>query len=124
MTTRVITAGSVSANYHVHIRNDEIRTPVSAGYDNEQTLFFANERHEIPIESRDVRITAAGSFDSVSGDTVLAVDVGPKGSAYVNLFSVSAPFTSAVPLQIDHVVRFRLAVGASVGGTSVDAWIG
>ena len=127
MTIRVMTAGSVSANYHVHVRAGDIPFSVSAGYANERTMFFRSAR-DIPVEVQDTRITVLGTFGSGSASTVVAIDIGPNGSAYANLFSVSAPFTTTIPVQVDHVLRFRhaytSAAEAGALGASVDAWVG
>lgn len=123
MTIRVMNAGSVSANYHVHVRRSETpgNTSVSAGYANERTFC-------IPVMVQDTRITVLGTFGSGSASTVVALDIGPNGSAYINLFSISAPFTTTIPVQVDHVLRFRHAyTSAAVAGAlgaSVDAWVG
>lgn len=124
-------AAGTSSNHHVHITNGAIPTAVSvsSGLSNEQTLVFRDgRRNDVPIETRDTRIFINGTFGSGSASGVVAIDLGISGS-YINLFSVSAPFTSVVPLQVGQVVRFRYhrtsAIAATaVTGASLDCWIG
>lgn len=129
MTTNAITvieAASVTANYHVHIVQHAIPSHASVSvntWTNQKTI-------PILVEARDIRITMGGSFGSGSGSTTMAIDVGPtiaSGSGtFVNLASVSAPFTSVYPFQIGHTVRFRHTQTSAVAatGASVNVYIG
>lgn len=117
MAKKVISAGSTSANYHVHIRREpRVVGTASAGLANESSFW-------IPLLVHDARITVAGAFGSVSGSGGIAIDIGPDASTFFNLFSVSAPFMTTIPIQAGHIVRFRQVLG-SANGASVDAWIG
>lgn len=127
MALKIVTGASVSANYHVHIARGEHQGghSVTTGLANEKTIY-------IPIWEQTMRIHVAGNYQTGSASSNLAFDVAPEGanaSAFANLFSTSAsPFTTAIPLQVDHVlrVRHRWASGsaAMAANASLDIWIG
>ena len=126
MTIQVMTGASVSANVHVYInRSDVPGASVSTGLANSRTFNIAGND-----DARLTRITIAGTFGSGSASGNVVVDIGPGkgGSFFFPLFSASANFTTAVPLQVDHVVRIRTtwssAIAAAGIGMSIDAWIG
>jgi hypothetical protein len=79
-------------------------------------------------DARLTRITIAGTFGSgsASGNVVVELSPGRSGNFYFPLFSTSANFTTAIPLQVDHVVRIRTTwtSAAAAIGMSIDAWIG
>lgn len=120
---RVLNDNSVSANHHVYVDYNRVPTSVSTGLANSQTLTYT-----IPVEVRDTRLTFTGNFGSGSASSQVMVDISPgrRGSAFVNILSVSAPMTTTIPIQVDHVVRFRHAfTSAAVSiSCSVNVWIG
>lgn len=125
MTIQVMTGVSTSTNVNIYLnRSDVPGTSVSTGLANSRTLNFREEDGE----SRDVRITIAGTFGSgsASGNVVVDVSPGRSGAFYFPLFSASANFMTAIPLQVDHVVRIRTTwtSAAAAIGMSIDAWIG
>lgn len=124
MTIQVMAAVSTSTNVNIYInRSDVPGTSVSTGLANSRTF-------NIPEDdmARLVRITIAGTFGSgsASGNVVVDVSPGKSGHFYFPLFSASSNFTTAFPLQVDHVVRLRstMTSAAAAIGMSVDAWIG
>lgn len=124
MTIQVMNAVSTSTNVNIYInRSDVPGTSVSTGLANSRTF-------NIPEDdmARLVRIAIAGTFGSgsASGNAVIEISPGKSGHFYFPLFSTSANFTTAVPLQVDHVVRIRTThtSAAAAIGMSVDAWIG
>lgn len=120
---RVLNANSVSANHHIYVTHNEIPTSVSTGLANSQTLTY-----RVPIEVRDTRITIQGNFGSGSASSQVLIDIGAgkNPTHYLNIFSVSADMTTTIPVQVDHVVRFRHAfTSAAISiSCSVNAWIG
>ena len=125
MTIQVMTGVSTSANVHIYInRSDVPGTSVSTGLANSRTFNIAGDD-----DARQTRITIAGNFGSTSASGNVVVDISPgkNGSFFFPLFSASANFTTAFPLQVDHVIRIRTPwTSAAVGpiGMSIDAWIG
>ena len=125
MTIQVMTGVSTSSNVNIYLnRSDVPGTSVSTGLANSRTFNFPLEQ-----DSRNTRITIAGTFGSTSasGNVVIDLSPGRSGSFYFPIFSASANFTTAIPLQVDHVVRIRTTwTSAAVGpiGMSIDAWIG
>lgn len=124
MPLQVITAGSISANYHVHIAQGLYQGghSVVGGYTNETTLYIENQ-------TQNVRVCTAGNYQTGSASSNLAVDIAPEGanaSAFSNLFSASTTLTTTIPIQVGHVLRFRHTVTGAVTtvNASVDAWIG
>lgn len=125
MTLQVMSAISTSTNVHIYInRNDIPDTTVSTGLANSRTLNFREEDGE----SRNVRITIAGTFGSGSASGNVAVDYGPgrNGAFFFPLFSTSTNFTTAVPLEVGNVIRIRTiwTSAAAAIGMSINAWIG
>lgn len=120
---RVLNDSSVSANHHIYVTYGRIPTSVSTGLANSQTLTYA-----VPVEVRDTRITFTGNFGSGSASSQVLIDLaaGSKGSAFINIMSVSAPMTTTIPVQVDHILRFRHAfTSAAVSiSCSVNCWIG
>lgn len=131
MALKIISAGSVSANYHVHVRSGgkltdqpdvaQGNTSVSAGLANEKTLV-------IPIKVYDCRVYIQGAFGSGSASTAVAIDMGISAAGpFFNLFSVSGNFASTIPIHGDEIIRFRhtysSAAVAGALGASVDCWI-
>ena len=124
MTLQVMSAVSTSTNIHVYInRSDVAATTVSTGLANSRTLNF----REDDGDSRNVRITIAGTFGSGSASGNVVVDYGPgkNGAFFFPLFSASANFTTAVPLEVDNVIRIRTTwtSAAAAIGMSINAWI-
>ena len=124
MTLQVASAVSTSTNIHIYINRSDIPgTSVSTGLANPRTFNFPLEQ-----DSRDTRITIAGTFGSGSASGNVVVDIGPgrSGTFFMPLFSVSANFTTAIPIQVDHVIRLRTTwtSAAAAIGMSVNAWIG
>lgn len=126
MTIQVLSAASISANFHIYINRSDIPgTSVSTGLANSRTFNMPLEQ-----DSRDTRITIGGTFGSgsASGNVVVEISPGKSGNFFFPLFSTSANFTTAIPLQVDHVVRIRTtwtsAIAAAGIGMSIDAWIG
>lgn len=116
---RVFRDVSVSTQAWVHIRAQRFMNgglaSASAGYSNERTLFTRVE------EGRSVRITVAGDFGS---SAVVAIGICPDASegAYVNLYSVSAAFSSVEPIPIGHSLVFNVASASAA--FSVNAYVG
>ena len=124
MTIQVLSAASISANFHVYINRSDIPgTSVSTGLANSRTFNIVGND-----DARPTRITIAGTFGSGSASGNVVVDIGPgrSGNFFFPIFSVSSNFTTAIPLQVDHVLRFRTTMtsAAAAIGMSVDAWIG
>lgn len=127
MTIQVMSAASVSgAPIHVYINRSDIPgTSVSTGLGNSRTFNIAGND-----DARQTRITIGGTFGSGSASGTVQVDISPgkSGNFFFPLFSVSSNFTTAIPLQVDHVLRIRpvwtSAIAAAGIGMSVDAWIG
>ena len=124
MTLQVMSAVSVSTNVHIYInRSDVPGTSVSTGLANSRTLNFKEEDGD----SRNVRITIAGTFGSGSASGNVVVDYGPgkNGAFFFPLFSTSANFTTAVPLEVDNVIRIRTTWTSAAAniGMSINAWI-
>jgi len=126
MTIQVMTGVSTSSNVNIYInRSDVPGTSVSTGLANSRTFNLRGE----DADARLTRITIAGTFGSgsASGNVVVDVSPGRSGNFYFPLFSASANFTTAFPLQVDHVVRIRTvftSAAAGAIGMSIDAWIG
>ena len=125
MTIQVMAGVSTSTLVNIYLNRGDIPgASVSTGLANSRTF---NMHSEDP--ARLTRITIAGTFGSTSasGNVVVELSPGRSGNFYFPLFSASANFTTAVPLQADHVVRIRTAwTSAAAGpiGMSIDAWIG
>lgn len=124
MTIQVMAGVSTSTNVNIYINRSNVPgTSVSTGLANSRTF-------NIPEDdmARLVRITIAGTFGSgsASGNVVVDLSPGKSGSFYFPIFSASANFTTAIPLQVDHVVRIRTThtSAAAAIGMSIDAWIG
>lgn len=124
MTLQVMSAVSTSTNVNIYINRSDIPgTSVATGLVNPRTFNFPLEQ-----DSRQTRITIAGTFGSgsASGNVVVDISPGRSGNFFFPLFSASANFTTAFPLQVDHVVRIRTTwtSAAAAIGMSIDAWIG
>jgi len=126
MTIQVMSAASISANFHIYINRSDIPgTTISTGLANSRTFNIVGND-----DARPTRITIAGTFGSGSASGNVVVDIGPgrSGNFFFPIFSVSSNFTTAIPLQVDHVIRIRTtwtsAIAAAGIGMSVDAWIG
>ena len=127
MTIQVLSAASINntlVNVYIN-RSDIPGTSVSTGLANSRTFNIAGND-----DARQTRITIAGTFGSgsASGNVVVDISPGRSGNFYMPIFSASSNFTTAIPLQVDHVVRIRTtwtsAIAAAGIGMSVDAWIG
>jgi hypothetical protein len=125
MTIQVMAAVSTSTLVNIYLNRSDIPgTSVSTGLANSRTFNIVGND-----DSRPTRITIAGTFGSTSasGNVVVEISPGKSGNFYFPLFSASANFTTAIPLQTDHVIRIRTPwTSAAVGpiGMSIDAWIG
>jgi len=124
MTIQVMNAVSTSANVNIYINRSDIPgTSVSTGLANSRTFNITG-----PDDARQTRITIAGTFGSgsASGNVVVDLSPGRSGNFFFPLFSASANFTTAFPLQVDHVVRIRTTWTSAAAniGMSIDAWIG
>lgn len=121
MAIQIMTAASTSTHYHVYINQFGDKSySVSTGLANSRTL-------NIPVMAQDVRITINGTFGSGSASTQVILDVGPNATTFLPILTVSAPMTTTIPLQADHIVRFRhqwTSAAAAITNASVDAWIG
>jgi hypothetical protein len=124
MAIQIMTHASTSTHYHVALtyHSPDPSVTVSTGLANSRTLC-------IPVHSDNVRFTFNGTFGSGSASTQVIIDLSPdsSGGVWFPLLTVSAPQTTVLPLQVDHIVRFRhqwTSAAAAVAGTSVDAWIG
>jgi hypothetical protein len=119
MAFPVIQAGSISANYHVHMRYGTPNTgnSASAGLANEKTYF-------VPILTRNIGVYCVGAFGSGSASGTVAIDRSPQGSAFVNIASISASQFTTIPVYADEVIRVRTtwssAIAAAGIGMSVD----
>src|SRR4030095_3524202 len=112
MTIQVMTGVSTSTLVNIYLNRSDIPgTSVSTGLANSRTFNIVGND-----DARPTRITIAGTFGSgsASGNVVVEVSPGKNGSFYFPLFSASANFTTAVPLQVDHVVRIRTAFTSAV----------
>lgn len=124
MTIRVMTGVSTSTNVNIYLNRSDIPdTTVSTGLTNSRTFNLVGEDSD-----RQTRITIAGTFGSgsASGNVVVDISPGRSGNFYFPLFTASSNFTTAYPLQVDHVVRIRTTwtSAAAAIGMSIDAWIG
>lgn len=125
MTIQVMAAVSTSTLVNIYLNRSDIPgVSVSTGLANSRTFNMHSED-----DTRVTRLTVAGTFGSgsASGNVVMEISPGRSGNFYFPIFSASANFTTAIPLQVDHVIRFRTAwTSAAVGpiGMSIDAWIG
>jgi len=125
MTIQVMTGVSTSTLVNIYINKSDIPgTSVSTGLANSRTFNIVGND-----DARQTRITIAGTFGSgsASGNVVVDLSPGRSGNFFFPLFSASANFTTAFPLQVDHVVRIRTSwTSAAAGpiGMSIDAWIG
>lgn len=126
MTIQIMTNASTSTHYHVAIAfsNPNAAVTVSTGLANSRTLC-------IPVHSDNVRFTFDGTFGSGSASTQVVLDISPNPAAAVPswqpIFTASAPLTTVLPIQVDHVVRFRhqwTSAAAAITNASVNAWIG
>ena len=124
MTLQVMNGVSTSTNVNIYInRSDVPGTSVSTGLAGARTYNVHSED-----QARLIRLTIAGTFGSgsASGNVVVDMSPGRSGNFYFPLFSASSNFTTAVPIQVDHVVRIRTTwtSAAAAIGMSIDAWIG
>ena len=118
---KIISAGSASTHYHVHIRqtlrND---VSVSAGLANEFTL-------PIPLYTQNMGVLVAGTFGSGSASTTIAIDKAPSANGpYINVASISVPMATTIPVYHDEVIRFRQvwsSAAAAITGASVNVWV-
>jgi hypothetical protein len=123
MAIKIITAGSTSTHYHVYLNYGapNMAVSVSTGLANSRTF-------SIPVHSDNIRFTFAGNFGSGSASTQVCLDLSPdNGVTFLPIFTASAPLTTAFPLQVGDVVRFRqqwTSAAVAVTNASVDAWIG
>jgi hypothetical protein len=124
MTIKVMNGVSTSTNVNIYINRSDIPgVSVSTGLANSRTF-------NIPEDdmARLLRVTIAGAFGSgsASGNVVVDVSPGRSGNFYFPMFSASSNFTTAFPIQVDHVVRIRTTwtSAAAAIGMSIDAWIG
>jgi len=127
MAIQIMTHASTSTHYHValYYHSPDASQTVSTGLANSRTLC-------IPIHSDNVRFTFNGTFGSGSASTQVIIDLAPDPTAaaagvWFPLLTVSAPQTTVLPLQVDHIVRFRhqwTSAAAAITAASVDAWIG
>jgi hypothetical protein len=125
MTIQVMTAVSTSTNVNVYFNRSDIPgTSVTTGLTNAHTFNIMGDGDV----RRDTRITIAGTFGSgsASGNVVVDISPGRSGNFYFPLFSVSSNFTTAIPIQADHVIRIRTTwtSAAAAIGMSIDAFIG
>lgn len=118
---KIISAGSVSANFHIHIRAGRDGQLVSAGLTNEFT-------HHIPLYTQNALLAIQGTFGSGSASTTIAIDRGISAAGpFLNILSISAPQATSIPVYADEIIRIRhtfssAAVGVTNG--SVNVWIG
>lgn len=122
---QVLAAVSTSANFNVYINQSDIpNVTVTTNLANSRTFNIPSDANGV----RDTRITVAGTFGSgsASGNVVVDLSPGRSGNFYFPIFSVSAAMTTTIPLQVDHVLRFRTTwtSAAAAIGMSVNAWIG
>ena len=126
MTIQVMNGVSTSTNVNIYLNRSDIPdTSVSTGLANSRTFNFRDDQGD----ERTTRIMIAGAFGSTSASGNVVVDLSPgrSGAFYFPIFSASANFTTAIPLQVDHVVRIRTTwTSAAAGpiGMSINAWIG
>jgi hypothetical protein len=118
---KIIGAGSASAHYHVHVRqNLRQDQSVSAGLANEFTL-------NIPLYTQNMEVLLNGTFGSGSASTTIAIDKAASANgAFVNIASISVPMMTAIPVWVDDVLRFRQvwsSAAAAITNASVDVWI-
>lgn len=124
MTIKVLAAASTSTHYHVYIQYGAPNPAVSVS----AGLLANAHTLNIPIHSDNIRFTFNGTFGSGSASTQVILDLSPdNGGTWMPILTVSAPQTTVLPLQVDHVVRFRhqwTSAAVAVTNASVDAWIG
>ncbi len=127
MAIQVMAAASTSAHYHVAVAysNPNANVTVSTGLTPQRVLC-------IPIHSDNVRFTFNGTFGSGSASTQVIIEVAgdataARAGAFVPILTVSAPQTTILPIQTDHILRLRhqwTSAAVAVTNASVDAWVG
>lgn len=121
MAKKIISAGSVSANFHIHIKRTEDRgVSVSAGLSNEFT-------HHIPLYTQNAELVIQGTFGSGSASTTIAIDRGISAAGpFLNIMSISAPQVTVIPVFADEILRIRHTFSSAATGVtngSVNVWI-
>lgn len=118
---KIISAGSASAHYHVHIKQDLRKdTSVSAGLANEVT-------HHIPIYTQNAEVFVGGTFGSGSASTTIAIDRGVSANGpFFNIASVSVTQVTVIPVFAGEILRMRqvwTSAAVAITNASVDVWI-
>lgn len=118
---KIISAGSASAHYHVHIKQSLRKDQsVSAGLANEVT-------HFIPLYTQNAEFIIYGTFGSGSASTTIAIDKAASANGtYINLASVSVSQVTVLPVFHEDVFRVRQvwsSAAAAITNASVDVFI-
>jgi len=121
MALQILSAASISANYHIYINRSDIQAnSVATGLTNPSTF-------NIPVQTRDARLTIVGTFGSGSASTQVIVGVGDQsGGRFMPILTVSVPMTTVIPIFADTTLILRhqwTSAAAAITNASVDAWL-